>query len=553
MAISLLTTFIIGMSSFFTIRATQNNLKLMYTSCLQREILLSSINIHLNVLRNSTASQIEYPSDTYRNGINKELESISTDLAQFKLLGFTDDNTKMDAIMDELFVTLKDSTVSITQIQNNTFPKNDTKTLYKANYQKSDNNFTNAISTAVSKNKADAEKLFVQNQKSYVNGIIIFVVVFIISIISIFLVVAVVIKALKKSISSFNNILDALAKGDFTVDIPTDEKSEIGIMKKGLATTISSISHILKVIKEGSLLTLEKSESLSSVSKEMDCTMQEVAVAIHGIADGASVQSSELMAINDTFSKLGNEIVNIAASIKDVDENTKSVNNKAQHSNVQLSALIETINTISNSFDNTSMKIEGLGIKISEIDKITDVIKSIAEQTNLLSLNASIEAARAGEAGKGFAVVANEIKKLAEQSKSSSNDINRLIQDISMETSTVVSTTDGVNKDLKQQIVVIENSVQDFKKIIDDINAVLPQIEEINNTVEEINNEKDQIIEAIHSTASISEENSASSKEIAASTQEVTVSAANLANTAQLLEENSNNLIKQVNNFKLGV
>ena len=541
------------MSSFFTIRATQNNLKLMYTSCLQREILLSSINIHLNVLRNSTASQIEYPGDTYRNGINKGIESISTDLAQFKLLGFTDDNTKMDAIMDELFVTLKDSTVSITQIQNNTFPKNDTKTLYKANYQKSDNNFTNAISTAVSKNKADAEKLFVQNQKSYVNGIIIFVVVFIISIISIFLVVAVVIKALKKSISSFNNILDTLAMGDFTVDIPTDEKSEIGIMKKGLATTISSISHILKVIKEGSLLTLEKSESLSSVSKEMDCTMQEVAVAIHGIADGASVQSSELMAINDTFSKLGNEIVNIAASIKDVDENTKSVNNKAQHSNVQLSALIETINTISNSFDNTSMKIEGLGIKISEIDKITDVIKSIAEQTNLLSLNASIEAARAGEAGRGFAVVANEIKKLAEQSKSSSNDINRLIQDISMETSTVVSTTDGVNKDLKQQIVVIENSVQDFKKIIDDINAVLPQIEEINNTVEEINNEKDQIIEAIHSTASISEENSASSKEIAASTQEVTVSAANLANTAQLLEENSNNLIKQVNNFKLGV
>ena len=541
------------MSSFFTIRATQNNLKLMYTSCLQREILLSSINIHLNVLRNSTASQIEYPGDTYRNGINKGIESISTDLAQFKLLGFTDDNTKMDAIMDELFVTLKDSTVSITQIQNNTFPKNDTKTLYKANYQKSDNNFTNAISTAVSKNKADAEKLFVQNQKSYVNGIIIFVVVFIISIISIFLVVAVVIKALKKSISSFNNILDTLAMGDFTDDIPTDEKSEIGIMKKGLATTISSISHILKVIKEGSLLTLEKSESLSSVSKEMDCTMQEVAVAIHGIADGASVQSSELMAINDTFSKLGNEIVNIAASIKDVDENTKSVNNKAQHSNVQLSALIETINTISNSFDNTSMKIEGLGIKISEIDKITDVIKSIAEQTNLLSLNASIEAARAGEAGRGFAVVANEIKKLAEQSKSSSNDINRLIQDISMETSTVVSTTDGVNKDLKQQIVVIENSVQDFKKIIDDINAVLPQIEEINNTVEEINNEKDQIIEAIHSTASISEENSASSEEIAASTQEVTVSAANLANTAQLLEENSNNLIKQVNNFKLGM
>jgi methyl-accepting chemotaxis protein len=223
----------------------------------------------------------------------------------------------------------------------------------------------------------------------------------------------------------------------------------------------------------------------------------------------------------------------------------------AQSSNAQLSALIETINIISNSFDNVSGKIQGLGIKISEINKITDVINSIAAQTNLLSLNASIEAARAGDAGRGFAIVAEEIRKLAEQSKSSSNDINRLIQDISKETSIVVSTTNGVNDDLKQQTNVIEVSVDNFKKIIEAINAILPQIEEINSTVEEINNEKDQIVKTIHSTASISEENSASSEEIAASTQEVTVSAENLANTAQLLADNYNNLIKQVNNFKL--
>jgi methyl-accepting chemotaxis protein len=551
MAISLLTTLVIGVSSFVTINRTYSNLKLMYTSCLQREILFSSINVHLNTLRENVSLHIEYPKDQYSNNINKEIDSIYEELDQFKSLEFSGDNEEMNKIIDQQFLALKNRANIITQLKNTNTLNKDSKDKQKLSFQGDESNFSNSISTAVTKNKAEAEQLFSQTEKAYVSGIAVLVVLFIISIILIFLIAAVFIKSLKKSIHSFNSILDTLAVGDFTIEIEIDEKSEIGIIKKELASTIGSISKILKLIKDGSILTLEKSKSLAVISKEMDCTMQEVAVAVHGIADGASVQSNELMIINDTFSKLGDEIGSIVILIKDVEENTKSVNNKAQSSNVQLSDLIEAINTISNSFDNASGKIQDLGIKISEINKITHVIRSIAEQTNLLSLNASIEAARAGEAGKGFAVVANEIKKLAEQSKSSSNDINRLIEDISKETGTVVSTTNEVNEDLKQQITVIENSVHDFKEIIEAINTILPQIEEINNTVEEINDKKDKIVETIHSTASISEENSASSEEIAASTQEVSASAESLASTAQLLEDNSNNLIKQVNNFKL--
>lgn len=550
-AISLLTTVVIGISSFITINNTYRNLKLLYSNCFQRELIFSSINVHLNTLRENAYIQIKKPQDQYKNNIDKEIAIIGEELNKFKSLGFSKDDDEINKITDEQFRIFKDGCNTISQLKNSDVFNGDSKDRYQLNYQEDESKFSNSISTAITKNKDDADKLFTAIKKAYLDGIIVLVALFVILITLMFLTAAIVIKSLRKSIKSFTSILDIMSTGDFTVNIETDEKSEMGIMKKNLASTVSSISHIFREIKQGTLLTLEKAEALSVVSKEMDGRMQQVAASIQGMAEGASVQSNDLMVINDTFSKFGEEIVSIATSIKVVDKNTRSVNNKAQGSNLQLSALVKTINDISNSFENSSTKIQGLGIKISEINKITDVIKSIAEQTNLLSLNASIEAAKAGESGRGFAVVANEIKKLAEQSKSSSNDINRLIYDISNETGFVVSNTNEFNKDLKQQVNIIENSVQDFKKIIESINDILPQIEEINITVEEINNQKDKIIETIQSTASISEQNSASSEEIASSTQEVTASAESLANTAQLLEYISSNLIKQVNNFKL--
>lgn len=402
--ISVLATLVIGISSFITINGAQKNVKLMYENCLQRQVLLSSINVKLNNLRNDTSAQIDYPKDSYKENINKALEDIDTHWDQYKSLDCTGDNEIMNNLIEELLLGLERSCNNITKIKNNEYLDDKVKDMYKANFHEYDYSISITVSEATLKNKVDAEKLFNQINKAYVNSIIIFIVLFIISIISIFLVATVLIKLLKKSIRSFTDILDTLTKGDLTVDINTDEKSEIGIMKKNLAVTISSISHIFKLIKTSSELTLEKSKSLAEVSKEMDSTMWEVTNEICGITEGAAVQANKLIVINSTFSKLG-------------------------------------------------YKIENLGIKIEEI------------------------------------------KKLSEQSKNSSN--------------------------------------------------------EINNIVEEINNDKNYINKKIEATTSIAKENSDSSEKISNSIQVVTLLADGLAKTSQLLEDDSNHLLKQVNNFKL--
>jgi twitching motility protein PilJ len=86
----------------------------------------------------------------------------------------------------------------------------------------------------------------------------------------------------------------------------------------------------------------------------------------------------------------------------------------------------------------TAKKIKSLGDRSLEISDIVKVINDITEQTNLLALNAAIEAARAGEAGRGFAVVADEVRKLAEHSRTATKDISALIKSIQAETNEAV-------------------------------------------------------------------------------------------------------------------
>lgn len=123
-------------------------------------------------------------------------------------------------------------------------------------------------------------------------------------------------------------------------------------------------------------------------------------------------------------------------------------------------------------------KSETLSESMNNIGKTTDIIKGIADQTNLLALNAAIEAARAGEAGRGFAVVADEIRKLAEKSQQSANEITSIINDIKTSAEEMTNNIQITKKDSEILEDKLHKIIEAFEGMANNISGLKENIKD---------------------------------------------------------------------------
>ncbi|MBV7274260.1 methyl-accepting chemotaxis protein [Clostridiaceae bacterium UIB06] len=410
--------------------------------------------------------------------------------------------------------------------------------------------YTN-LTILADKDKMSASDINKNNEKLYKNILLFFILLLLGFLVLMVIISSFVITIIRRSIKDMSKNLDCVANKDLTIQIDVDQKNEFGVMKKHLAKTVNEIREVITVIQSNSSTIDEQSHALSNVSNKMLHSSEEVAEAVNSVSVSAAQQSEDLMNITSSLGNFGNQIESITASIKDVEGNTIFINQMAENSNEFLKILVDSIENIKNTFNDVSSKIVSLNSNVGKIDEITDVIKSIAEQTNLLALNASIEAARAGEAGRGFSVVAEEIRNLSEQSKVSSININKLIFDISKETSDVTYTSSKVNKELDKQVTSIENSISSFQNIIDSIGGIMPKVNAVYSQSSSINEIKNGIITHVENTTSISQEFSSSAEEISATSQELNAFSLEVAESSNTLAKLTKDAMKNINTFKI--
>ncbi len=190
---------------------------------------------------------------------------------------------------------------------------------------------------------------------------------------------------------------------------------------------------------------------IQNASLQISTASAQIRAASEEQATGAAQQSSGVSEVTTTIEELNTTATHIA----------KNAENVARLAGDTLTGVQE----INMKVNETARKILALGEKSQSIGNITKLIDDIADQTNLLALNAAIEAARAGEVGRGFAVVAQEVRKLAERSSESTEEIRQLINEIQNETNSTIMSIEGSTKWVKKGLEMIEETAKSAKEI----------------------------------------------------------------------------------------
>lgn len=287
------------------------------------------------------------------------------------------------------------------------------------------------------------------------------------------------VRSLVKRLGEAVNSANRVAKGDLTGRIETDGSDELSMLLRTMSAMQDSLRGLIGDAKKSA-------DQLAEAAGGFLATAEKVS--------SASVsQSQAAEAVAAAIEQMSVSVSHISDSAREADRKTHETRALCEAGSGTIETAGDKVKSISGTINSSAEVVKELLVQSEAISSIVNVIKEVSDQTNLLALNAAIEAARAGEQGRGFAVVADEVRKLAERTQGSTQEISGLIGQIQQRTHAVVAgmnlsvteATEGValSSQAGQAIVQINDSSQQLVGIVNDISVSLNEQSNVSQEV----------------------------------------------------------------------
>ena len=354
-----------------------------------------------------------------------------------------------------------------------------------------------------------------------------------------------------KNIKKLMASMQQLRTGNLKSFSNVKSRDEIGILSTHFDETLLDLSKLVGNIVNVSSLLTTSAHGLAATSEEVSASADEITKTVEDIAVGAGDQAQDAEKSVFVARSLSEELNQLSDYTNDMVQSaieTSSAYTEGLGSvNILRERNLESI-TANNSIEEI---IRQLNERTTEIGVILNSISNISEQTNLLALNASIEAARAGEHGRGFSVVAEEIRKLAEQSAASTNQVRNIVTNIQSDSANSVERMGSLKAISQKQNEAVLQVIDAFEVIKRSYDVISKNIDQISHSVVKVNEDKEQIVESIENISAVSEETAAASQEVTSSMEQQSYAIEEVAKAAQQLNQISVQLSQEVEQFKI--
>jgi methyl-accepting chemotaxis protein len=334
-------------------------------------------------------------------------------------------------------------------------------------------------------------------------------------------------------------------------DIAVTNKDELREMAESFNQMKHNVRTLIQKASSTSKQVAASSEELYANAEQTAQTTTQVASTIQEVAVGSEHQTKGMNESKQTIEENAQAVHRIAEATASV---SRSIDDVVEEAKQGQSVIIKTVGQMQNiqqSVKESASVIHTLEESSKEIGTIVQAIQQIADQTNLLALNAAIEAARAGEHGKGFAVVADEVRKLAEQSKQSTEHITALIAHIQKHTTQAVQSMIKGMEEVKYGTAIVNEVGQAFERIVALVEHVAQETQEVSASAEEISAGTEQITSSLGQLLLVSETIAHGTQNVAASSQEQLASMEEVTAAADSLSKLAQDLQNELSQFKV--